>query len=135
MGKRRALVVEDDPEIRRMLVSMLEARGFQAEQALDLLGAFTAWRHSRAKAEPYALVVTDNGLPNLPGEGPRPNAEQVAGLFSSERVAVFSGDVPPEGWPILMRPWVRKPYVAQLTAWVDQQVAELDAESEAVARG
>lgn len=58
----RALAVEDDPRIRRDLVSALSAAGFRVETAAD---GETAW--FLGDTEEYDLVVLDLGLPALDG--------------------------------------------------------------------
>jgi DNA-binding response OmpR family regulator len=58
----RALAVEDDPRIRRDLVSALSAAGFRVETAGD---GEAAW--FLGDTEDYDLVVLDLGLPAMDG--------------------------------------------------------------------
>jgi DNA-binding response OmpR family regulator len=58
----RALVVEDDPKIRRDLSHALKGAGFLVEVTED--GA-SAW--FRGGTESYDLIILDLGLPGLPG--------------------------------------------------------------------
>jgi DNA-binding response OmpR family regulator len=58
----RALVVEDDPRIRRDLEAALGAAGFRVESATD---GEQAW--FRGDTEDYDLVVLDLGLPRMDG--------------------------------------------------------------------
>lgn len=58
----RALVVEDDPRIRRDLVAALAAAGFRAETSGD---GEDAW--FRGDTEDYDLIVLDLGLPKMDG--------------------------------------------------------------------
>ena len=58
----RALVVEDDPRIRRDLGAALGAAGFRVETATD---GEEAW--FRGDTEDYDLVVLDLGLPLMDG--------------------------------------------------------------------
>jgi len=57
---RRILIVDDDPEMRRLLVDFLEGEGFLVDQATD--GAETL---RRIREEHFESVVLDK---NLPGE-------------------------------------------------------------------
>jgi DNA-binding NtrC family response regulator len=76
-GARRILVVDDDPEMRRVLVDFLEAEGFLVEQATD--GAETL---RRIGEEHFESVVLDK---NLPGE---------SGLDILPRVRAMIPDTP-----------------------------------------
>ena len=58
----RALVVEDDPRIRRDLRAALGAAGFRVEDAAD---GEDAW--FLGNTEDYDLVVRDLGLPSMDG--------------------------------------------------------------------
>lgn len=58
----RALVVEDEPDVARLVAYHLEAAGFDVEQATHGVAAL-----ARATAAPPALVVLDVGLPD--GDG------------------------------------------------------------------
>ncbi len=58
----RALVVEDDPRIRRDLGAALGAAGFRVESATD---GEEAW--FRGDTEDYDLIVLDLGLPKMDG--------------------------------------------------------------------
>lgn len=58
----RALIVEDDPDIRRDLVEALGHAGFTVDAASD---GETAW--FQGDIEPYDVAVLDLGLPRLDG--------------------------------------------------------------------
>ena len=58
----RALIVEDDPDIRRDLVEALGHAGFTVDAAGD---GETAW--FQGDIEPYDVAVLDLGLPRLDG--------------------------------------------------------------------
>jgi DNA-binding response OmpR family regulator len=60
-GAGRILIVEDDPEMRRLLADFLRAEGFQVTQAADAAEALQS-----ARQMGFASVVLDK---NLPGEG------------------------------------------------------------------
>ena len=58
----RALIVEDDPDLNRQLVTALEDAGFAVDQATDgEEGCFLG------ETEPYDIVVLDLGLPQMDG--------------------------------------------------------------------
>jgi DNA-binding response OmpR family regulator len=68
-GERRprVLVVEDDEQLRRLMVARLRARGYdvvEAEDGVDLLGwmGSTMWTPGEA---PLDAVVTDVNLPDM----------------------------------------------------------------------
>jgi two-component system OmpR family response regulator len=58
----RALIVEDDPDIRKDLVEALGHAGFTVDAASD---GETAW--FQGDVEPYDVAVLDLGLPRLDG--------------------------------------------------------------------
>ncbi len=58
----RALVVEDDPDLNRQLVSALDEAGFAIDTAFDGEEGYFL-----GDTEPYDVVVLDIGLPNMDG--------------------------------------------------------------------
>ena len=65
--RTRVLVVEDDGQLRRLMVARLRARGYdvvEAEDGVDLLGwiGSTMWTPDDA---PLDAVVTDVNLPDM----------------------------------------------------------------------
>lgn len=61
-GKGRVLVVDDDPELRQIVVCALQNRGYQAEGAEDGLQAL-----ARLQQGSFDMVVTDFQMPRLDG--------------------------------------------------------------------
>jgi two-component system KDP operon response regulator KdpE len=59
----RVLVVDDEPQMRRLLRTSLEARGYAVSLASDGAGAL-----QRAAAEQPDIVLLDLGLPDLDGQ-------------------------------------------------------------------
>ncbi len=59
---RRALVVEDDPDIVELLVHYLKGEGFQVDALDNGRDAL-----SRIRAETYQLLVLDLQLPGMDG--------------------------------------------------------------------
>lgn len=58
----RALVVEDDPDLNRQLVSALEDAGYVVDKATD-----GEEGHFLGETEPYDIVILDLGLPQMDG--------------------------------------------------------------------
>jgi two-component system cell cycle response regulator len=82
-GPTRVLVVDDNPVVRRILVSRLHGAGCRVTEAADGLAALQEFR--RAPAE---VVITDLSMPRLDG------LELLAALRSHERppeVVLFTG--------------------------------------------
>jgi CheY-like chemotaxis protein len=61
---RRILVVDDEESIRRLLVRILHAEGYQAVAIKDGLAGLNA---ALTAADPYDLVITNNRMPHLGG--------------------------------------------------------------------
>lgn len=61
-AERRILIVDDEPEVRRMLASYCRAEGYDALEAADGTAALEAVRHSSPE-----LVLLDVGLPGRDG--------------------------------------------------------------------
>lgn len=59
---RRILVVDDDPEIRRILVTALRLRSLQIDEAIDGASALELLRQNR-----YAVVLLDIMMPGIDG--------------------------------------------------------------------
>ena len=61
---RRVLVVDDDPEIRRILVTALRLRALETDEAVDGRSALELLRENR-----YAVVLLDIMMPGMDGFG------------------------------------------------------------------
>jgi DNA-binding response OmpR family regulator len=61
-SRQRILVVEDDPDIRRMNTEVLTCSGYQVDAAGDGDAAWTALRLNK-----YDLLITDNLMPKVTG--------------------------------------------------------------------
>ena len=79
------LLAEDDPTLRRLLVSMLEQAGYAALQAGDGLEAMTEAKRHRG---PLELLITDVAMPKL--SGPQ-LAENLRDLRPDLKVLFMSG--------------------------------------------
>lgn len=62
-ASRHILVAEDEPHIRRILLTLLEAADFQVDMASDGREALTRLESPK----PYDLVITDLMMPHLSG--------------------------------------------------------------------
>jgi len=107
--RRRILVVEDDPDIRRINAMVLHYAGYHVDTAAD--GA-SGW--SALKAGRYDVLITDNNMPRVTG------MELIKKVRSEEMplsVILASGTAPSED--LEQNPWLQldavllKPYSAK----------------------
>jgi two-component system chemotaxis response regulator CheY len=64
---RRILVVENEPDIRRLNAEVLECSGYEVVTAEDGLAGWRALHAARHAPESYALLITDHDMPGLSG--------------------------------------------------------------------
>ncbi len=64
---RRILVVEDEPDIRRLNAEVLESSGYEVDTAEDGLAGWKVLHAARHAPESYALLITDHDMPGLSG--------------------------------------------------------------------
>jgi CheY-like chemotaxis protein len=64
----RILVVDDDPTILKSLADMLERDGHVVEAADGGQCGVDAFRAAEARSEPFAVVITDLGMPYVDGK-------------------------------------------------------------------
>jgi DNA-binding response OmpR family regulator len=64
---RRILVVEDEPDLRRLNAEVLENSGFKVDTAKDGMAGWEALHATRHAPESYALLITDHDMPGLSG--------------------------------------------------------------------
>jgi CheY-like chemotaxis protein len=95
LQRRSILVVEDEPLIRRLLVSVLSAEGYRIESVAD---GTLALRILQDETE-IDLVLTDLSMPGLPGTAV---AEYLAENRPEIKVICMSGDPDPHD-PALSR--------------------------------
>ncbi len=88
---RRALVVDDDPVVRRMLSKTLQARGFEVLTAAD--GA-TGLQTVTEELLTLDLLITDLNMPNLDGESFIRTIRQAGGESELTIVVVTASDEP-----------------------------------------
>lgn len=100
------LVVDDDPEIREIVIAMLDGLGYAAREAASPQDALAA-----VGARPPQLLITDVDMPGLSG---LELARRVAAVSPSTRVLAMSGDVTdlaagaPAGVAFLQKPFSRQ---------------------------
>jgi CheY-like chemotaxis protein len=82
---RRALVVDDDPAVVRVLSEMLRGEGYSVEAAI---GGAAAVVQLHMIGEPYSLVVTDLFMPEVNGLDV---AAETRRLGATRRLVVMSG--------------------------------------------
>jgi len=63
----RILVVEDEPDIRRLSAEVLENAGYKVDTAEDGKAGWEALRAVRHAPQSYALLITDHDMPGLSG--------------------------------------------------------------------
>ncbi|HEV2436395.1 MAG TPA: response regulator [Verrucomicrobiae bacterium] len=63
----RILVVEDEPDIRRLNAEVLKSFGYNVDTAEDGEAGWKALRAVRHAPESYALLITDHDMPGLTG--------------------------------------------------------------------
>jgi len=64
---RRILVVDDEPDIRRLNAEVLESSGYHVDTAEDGKAGWDALHATRHAPESYALLITDHDMPGLSG--------------------------------------------------------------------
>jgi two-component system OmpR family response regulator len=66
-SRHRILVVEDEPDMRRLNVEVLESHGYKVDTAEDGMAGWEALHATRHAPESYALLITDHDMPGLSG--------------------------------------------------------------------
>lgn len=106
----RVLVVDDDPVLLKTLRDILEQEGQVVETADGGQAGIDAFLAARARAAPFALVLTDLGMPHVDG---RQVASAVKEVSPSTPVVMLTGwgqrlvaegDIPPHVDRVLSKP-------------------------------
>jgi signal transduction histidine kinase/ActR/RegA family two-component response regulator len=109
-GKLRILAVDDDPQLLHTLRVILERDGHRVTEADGGQAGIDLFRNAHASGEPYALVVTDLGMPYVDG---RKVADAVKALSPATPVLLLTGwgqrmaaenDIPPHVDKVLGKP-------------------------------
>ena len=64
---RRILLVDDEPDIRRLNAEVLQTFGYLVDTAGDGKAGWEALQATRHAPESYALLITDHDMPGLSG--------------------------------------------------------------------
>jgi len=63
----RILVVDDEPELRQLLVEILQKANYRTGEAEDGLKAIEKWQQALCSNRQYDLILTDLRMPNMDG--------------------------------------------------------------------
>ena len=109
-GRLRILAVDDDPQLLKSLRVILERDGHRVTAADGGQAGIDLFHQAHGSGEPYALVVTDLGMPYVDG---RKVAQAVKALSPATPVLLLTGwgqrmmaegDVPPHVDKVLGKP-------------------------------
>jgi DNA-binding NtrC family response regulator len=123
-GKRRALVVDDEPTIRSALARYLRRQGWDAEEAED--GRVALTKLGRTGLHGYQVVVSDLRMPHCSGvELHDWLAEHRPDLFA--RLIITTGDLASPALSTFVartpRPMIEKPFDLAVLARLIEAVA------------
>jgi len=90
-GSARLLVMDDDVDVREVLVAMLTGRGHQVDECADGEEAVRRYTEARASGDPFAVVFLDLTVPG--GMGGVAAAERILALDPEARLVAASGYV------------------------------------------
>lgn len=109
-ARLRILAVDDDPQLLKSLRVILERDGHRVTEADGGQAGIDLFRNAHASGEPYALVVTDLGMPYIDG---RKVAQAVKAIAPATPVLLLTGwgrrmaaenDIPPHVDKVLGKP-------------------------------
>ena len=109
-SRLRILAVDDDPLVTKSLRDTLEADGHVVVTANHGQGGIDAFRAAQARHEPFAVVITDLGMPYVDG---RQVASAIKGAAPATPVILLTGwgqqlladgDIPPHVDFVLSKP-------------------------------
>jgi PAS domain S-box-containing protein len=66
-GNGRILVVDDEEEVIRVSVRLIESLGYRADSAMTIDGALEKYQDARNSGEPFACVIIDLTMPGTDG--------------------------------------------------------------------
>jgi CheY-like chemotaxis protein len=106
----RILVIDDDPIILKSLADMFEREGHFVEVADGGQRGIDAFRAAEERGEPFAVVITDLGMPYVDGKAV---ARAIKAICSQTPVVLLTGwghrilaenDIPPNVDRVLGKP-------------------------------
>jgi DNA-binding response OmpR family regulator len=132
---RRILVVEDEPDIRRLNAEVLKNSGYHVDTAEDGKAGWEALHATRHAPESYSLLITDHDMPGLSGLA---LVKKVRAARMALPVIMATGTLPTED--LMDRyPWLQpvatlvKPYsVEQLLGTVEAVLRTADGSREQI---
>ncbi len=108
--RHRVLVVDDDPQVLRVAVRLMQRRGFDVRQAAGADDALAVQAEQIGKAEPIELLLTDLVMPGMSGRALarllRERDPQLAVVFMSG----YDDESAPEAPKDFDTPFVSKPF-------------------------
>jgi DNA-binding response OmpR family regulator len=132
----RILIVENEPDLRRLNAEVLESSGYQVDTAKDGQAGWKALHATRHAPESYALLITDHDMPGLAG---LELVKKVRAARMCLPVIVATRTLPAEDL-INLYPWLQpaaalvKPYsTVQLLGTVEAVLRAADGSDEQIA--
>ena len=117
----RILIVEDEPDLRRLNTEVLKSSGYQVDTAEDGKAGWEALHATRHAPESYSLLITDHDMPGLSGLA---LVKKARAACMALPVIMATGTLPPEDL-FTRYPWLQpaaalvKPYsIGQLLGTV-----------------
>ena len=89
-GKKRVLVMDDDPSLRNMLTVMLRSLGYSVHAAESSDEAVSCYRLGQACGFPFTAVLLDLVMPN--GQGGPETLRRIGAMDRDVRAVIMSGD-------------------------------------------
>jgi len=132
---RRILVVDDEPDIRRLNAEVLKNSGYHVDTAEDGKAGWEALHATRHAPESYSLLITDHDMPGLSGLA---LIKKLRAARIALPVIMATGTLPTEDL-MIRYPWLQpvatlvKPYsVEQLLGTVEAVLRTTDGSSEQI---
>jgi two-component system, chemotaxis family, chemotaxis protein CheY len=132
----RILIVEDEPDLRRLNTEVLKSSGYQVDAAEDGKAGWEALHATRHAPESYALLITDHDMPGLSG---LTLVKKARAARMALPVIMATGTLPPEDL-FTRYPWLHpaaalvKPYsIGQLLGTVEAVLRTGDGDRKQIA--
>jgi len=89
LTRKKILVMDDEPALRKLAIEMLRMLGHEAETARDSQSAVEAYRRSLESSQPFDMVMLD--LTVKGGPGGRETIKELSKLNPDVKAMLFSG--------------------------------------------